>query len=103
MQERRNSSALAMELRLSCINSSTCIPIVYVLFAGQALTELSREKTTGKQVEIHTTHFLKTLESVENGLSKHISYLTQVSTSKWAGFKKKILHFGKQHFKINFL
>ena len=26
VQERRNSSALAMELRLSCTNLSTCIP-----------------------------------------------------------------------------
>jgi len=49
--------------------------------AGQALTELSREKVGGKTVENHTNHFLKTLESVENGLAKHISDLTQVSTS----------------------
>lgn len=49
--------------------------------AGSALTELSRDKSSVKQVENHTNHFLKTLESVENGLAKHISELTQVSTS----------------------
>jgi len=49
--------------------------------ASQALTELSREKPSAKQVENHTNHYLKTLESVENGLAKHIAELTQVSTS----------------------
>jgi hypothetical protein len=33
-----------------------------------------------KQVESHTSLFLKTLNHVEGELSKHINYLTQVST-----------------------
>ena len=33
MQERRNSSALAVELRLSCINSSMCITFRYAVMA----------------------------------------------------------------------
>jgi len=35
-----------------------------------------------KQVENHTNNFLKSLEVLENGLSKQIAYLTQVSTGK---------------------
>jgi len=50
--------------------------------AGQAIQELSKEKLSLKQVESHTTNFLKTLESVEMGLSKQIGYLTQVSTGQ---------------------
>ncbi|XP_046447067.1 mediator of RNA polymerase II transcription subunit 11-like [Daphnia pulex] len=48
--------------------------------AGQALTELSKDKASMKQVESHTSLFLKTLNHVEGELSKHINYLTQVST-----------------------
>nr|CAG4652361.1 EOG090X0LXA [Triops cancriformis] len=50
--------------------------------ASQALTELSKDKPVMKQVEIHTNQFLKTLSQVENELSKHINYLTQVSTGQ---------------------
>lgn len=42
--------------------------------------ELSKDKSSMKQVEMHTTQFLKTLSHVEGELSKHINYLTQVST-----------------------
>ncbi|XP_003739948.1 mediator of RNA polymerase II transcription subunit 11 [Galendromus occidentalis] len=48
--------------------------------AGQALTELGKDKPTLKPVEANTTNFLKTLQSVESNLSKHIVYLSQVST-----------------------
>uniref|UniRef100_A0A2R5LG49 Mediator of RNA polymerase II transcription subunit 11 n=2 Tax=Ornithodoros turicata TaxID=34597 RepID=A0A2R5LG49_9ACAR len=48
--------------------------------AGQACLELSREKPSMKQVESNTSTFLKTLQNVESGLTKHIIYLTQVST-----------------------
>ena len=51
--------------------------------SGQALLELSKDKPNMKQVEGNTTSFLKTLESVEQGLTKQISYLTQVSTGKF--------------------
>ena len=44
------------------------------------LEELAREKPQMKVVESHTHGFIKTLESVENGLMKQINYLTQVST-----------------------
>lgn len=50
--------------------------------AGQALTELSKEKLSLKQIESHTTAFLKTLNGVESALTKHINYLTQVSTGQ---------------------
>lgn len=50
--------------------------------AGQACQELSREKISMKQVESNTSTFLKTLQNVENGLTKHIIYLTQVSTGE---------------------
>lgn len=49
---------------------------------GQAILELSKEKPSMKQVDTHTSTFLKTLESVENDLLKHITYLTQVSTGQ---------------------
>ncbi|XP_014791224.1 mediator of RNA polymerase II transcription subunit 11 [Octopus bimaculoides] len=50
--------------------------------SGQALQELSKDKPSMKQVESHTTSFIKTLESVEIGLTKQINYLTQVSTGQ---------------------
>jgi len=50
--------------------------------AGQALAELSKEKPSIKQVDGHTSHFLKTLNHVEVELGKHINYLTQVSTGQ---------------------
>ncbi|XP_022700499.1 keratin, type I cytoskeletal 9-like isoform X1 [Varroa jacobsoni] len=48
--------------------------------AGLALVELGKEKPSMKQVESNASNFIKTLQGVENGLSKHIIYLTQVST-----------------------
>uniref|UniRef100_A0A6M2CS50 Mediator of RNA polymerase II transcription subunit 11 n=2 Tax=Rhipicephalus microplus TaxID=6941 RepID=A0A6M2CS50_RHIMP len=48
--------------------------------AGQACLELSREKPSMKQVESNTSSFLTTLQNVEAALTKHILYLTQVST-----------------------
>ncbi|GBM06803.1 Mediator of RNA polymerase II transcription subunit 11 [Araneus ventricosus] len=50
--------------------------------ASQTILELSKEKPTLKQAETFTTTFLKSLENVENGLSKSITYLTQVSTAQ---------------------
>ncbi|GAB6031322.1 Mediator of RNA polymerase II transcription subunit 11 [Chamberlinius hualienensis] len=50
--------------------------------AGQAILEMSKDKTNLKQMECHTANFLKTLETVEVGLSKQIGYLTQVSTGQ---------------------
>ncbi|KAI0224089.1 Mediator of RNA polymerase II transcription subunit 11, partial [Lamellibrachia satsuma] len=50
--------------------------------AGQALSELSRDNPRMKQVENHTNTFLKSLEVLEIGLSKHITYLTQVTTGQ---------------------
>ncbi|PSN41827.1 Mediator of RNA polymerase II transcription subunit 11 [Blattella germanica] len=48
--------------------------------AGQALVELSKEKSSLKQAEGQTHQFLKTLGHVENKLTEQINYLTQVST-----------------------
>ncbi|XP_076324866.1 mediator complex subunit 11 [Tachypleus tridentatus] len=50
--------------------------------AGQAILELSKDKPSLKQVESQTSNFIKTLENVESGLMKHITYLTQVSTGQ---------------------
>lgn len=53
----------------------------YVSFVtGQAVQELSKDKPSQKQVEGHTNQFIKTLSRLENELSQHINYLTQVST-----------------------
>jgi mediator of RNA polymerase II transcription subunit 11 len=50
--------------------------------AGQAIQELSKDKPSMKQVENHSTTFMKTLERVESSISKQIHYLTQVSTGQ---------------------
>ncbi|XP_045106623.1 mediator of RNA polymerase II transcription subunit 11-like [Portunus trituberculatus] len=50
--------------------------------AGQALTELSKDKPANKQVEAHVAQFRQTLTSVETELAKQINYLTQVSTGQ---------------------
>lgn len=49
---------------------------------GQALLELSKEKTSQKATETHTNQFLKSLNIVESKLSEQINYLTQVSTGQ---------------------
>ncbi|XP_048747149.2 mediator of RNA polymerase II transcription subunit 11-like [Ostrea edulis] len=50
--------------------------------AGSALQELSKDKPVMKNVESHTTTFIKTLVEVEKKLTGHINYLTQVSTGQ---------------------
>ncbi|RWS26535.1 mediator of RNA polymerase II transcription subunit 11-like protein [Leptotrombidium deliense] len=50
--------------------------------AGVAIQELSKDKPTIKQVELHSNAFLKSLQTVENGISKQIMYLTQSSTGQ---------------------
>ncbi|XP_061171745.1 mediator of RNA polymerase II transcription subunit 11-like [Saccostrea cucullata] len=50
--------------------------------AGSALQELSKDKPVMKNVESHTTTFIKTLVDVEKKLTGHINYLTQVSTGQ---------------------
>jgi mediator of RNA polymerase II transcription subunit 11 len=61
-----------------------CKPEVTLLFfiSGQALIELSKEKSSLKQAESQTHQFLKTLGHVESKLTEQINYLTQVSTGK---------------------
>ncbi len=56
--------------------------LLCILQSGMALQELSKDKASMKAVENHTSQFLKTLSHVEGELSKHINYLTQVSTGK---------------------
>ncbi|KAL3847387.1 hypothetical protein ACJMK2_018302 [Sinanodonta woodiana] len=53
-----------------------------IQFAGKALEELAKEKPQMKAVEAQTTNFIKTLESLDQGLMKQINYLTQVSTGQ---------------------
>jgi mediator of RNA polymerase II transcription subunit 11 len=43
---------------------------------------MSKDKPSQKQVDIHTNHFIKTLNHVELELGSHINYLTQVSTGQ---------------------
>ena len=50
--------------------------------AGNALSELSKDKPSQKQVDQHATLFLTTLNNVETELTKHINYLIQVSTGQ---------------------
>ncbi|XP_055713566.1 mediator of RNA polymerase II transcription subunit 11 [Phlebotomus papatasi] len=50
--------------------------------AGQALLELSKEKSSQKNAENHTQQFLKSLNAVESKLLEQINYLTQVSTGQ---------------------
>ncbi|XP_013115270.1 mediator of RNA polymerase II transcription subunit 11 [Stomoxys calcitrans] len=50
--------------------------------AGQALQELSKEKSSQKNAETQTAQFLKSLQNVEMKLSEQINYLTQVSTGQ---------------------
>lgn len=49
---------------------------------GQALQELSKEKSSQKAVENNTQQFLKSLGIVESKLSEQLNYLTQVSTGQ---------------------
>ena len=50
--------------------------------AASVLQELSKDKASIKQVETHSTVFLKQLNSVETELTRQIGYLTQVSTGQ---------------------
>jgi mediator of RNA polymerase II transcription subunit 11 len=50
------------------------------LFSAHALTELSKDKPSIKQVENHSSNFLKKLEAVESSLIDQLKYLAQVST-----------------------
>ena len=54
-----------------------------------------------KIVESHTHGFIKTLESVENGLMKQINYLTQVSTG--IRTSQNILYVMKKNKNSNFI
>lgn len=49
---------------------------------GQSLLELSKEKSSQKAAENHTSQFLKSLSTVESKLTDQINYLTQVSTGQ---------------------
>ncbi|XP_011178561.1 mediator of RNA polymerase II transcription subunit 11 [Zeugodacus cucurbitae] len=50
--------------------------------AGQAMQELSKEKSSQKSAETQTQQFIKSLSNVESKLSEQINYLTQVSTGQ---------------------
>lgn len=55
---------------------------IFLLILGQALLELSKERSSQKQAETNTSQFLRTLSQVESKLSDQINYLTQVSTGQ---------------------
>lgn len=44
---------------------------------------MSKDKPSAKQADVHTNNFIKTLNHVEVEMTKHINYLTQVSTGKY--------------------
>ena len=50
--------------------------------AGTSLQELGKDKPSLKQVEQHSTQFLRTLEIIDQSISKQLIYLTQVSTGQ---------------------
>nr|CAG4638884.1 EOG090X0LXA [Cyclestheria hislopi] len=76
------SSALMPVERLQALDNVEKEIASCIQSAGQALMELSKDKPSMKQVESHTSQFLKTLNHVESKLSEHINYLTQVSTGQ---------------------
>lgn len=67
---------------MSCLLSFVLLIYLTEFDLGVALTELSREKTSQKQVENNTHQFLKSLGTVESKLTEQINYLTQVSTGE---------------------
>lgn len=68
----------------SLLPSPPADPLLFAPYAlsGQALSELSKEKTSQKTAENHTQLFLKSLNFVESKLAEQINYLTQVSTGQ---------------------
>lgn len=58
------------------------LPFSFFFSSGQALQELSKDKSNVKHAETQTNQFLKTLSLVESRLHEQINYLTQVSTGK---------------------
>lgn len=59
-----------------------CYYYTILTVQGQALMELSKEKSSQKQAESQSHQFVKTLSHVESKLTEQINYLTQVSTGK---------------------
>lgn len=49
--------------------------------AGKAIYELSKDRTSIKQVENQSYQFLKSLSDIQCKLTDQINYLTQVTTS----------------------
>lgn len=62
--------------------SRLLILLLLSIFLGQVLGEMGKDKPSQKQVDHLSSNFLKTLNHVEFELSKHINYLTQVSTGQ---------------------
>lgn len=56
--------------------------IFFSVSSGQALQELSKEKSSQKSAETQTQQFIRSLSNVESKLSEQINYLTQVSTGQ---------------------
>jgi len=65
-----------------CITYNLCRYLITKIFPGQALIELSKDKSSLKMSEQQTHQFLKTLNLVETKLTEQINYLTQVSTGQ---------------------
>jgi len=65
--------------KLEMIEQQLCVSLQS---AGQAFSELGKDKPSMKSVESQSSQFLKALEAVDVDISKQISYLTQVSTGQ---------------------
>lgn len=77
-----SSAASSTVDRLKQLETVESDVISAIQSAGSALQELSKDKPVMKNVESHTTTFIKTLVEVEKKLTGHINYLTQVSTGQ---------------------
>ena len=46
--------------------------------AGQALSEVAKDKPNQKQVDLLVTQFMNSLSNIDSSLADHIRYLSQV-------------------------
>ena len=67
--------------------TSYCIKVnILNLFSASAVSELSKDRLSNKdvkQIESHTQNFLGTMEKVESELSGQITHLSQAATSEF--------------------
>jgi len=72
----------SMDCRLQALEQIEGEIATVLQAAASVLQELAKDKPSAKQVENHSTQFLKQLNGVETDLTQQITYLTQVSTGQ---------------------